>query len=265
MSKIKWNTIKEAREGYFVEYYPPSENSISFALVQLIWTQEQSLENVGETMAAEFEYWIRRFEVPTMVSAFDSKGDLIDLEDSTGSSHFMGFRSADGLKKTWGMIQEHELPCAQMKLHHWKEVFSEIPFKTTDDFEKDAVEHRRGISIAVGLLFVWLVVVPASVALLGWASPAIGAVVLIYSLGKATMTGLRLFGKQPQSARELEESEKKRKMKHYFYHCERNPKAFEQLKFENFENEERQRIKNEFDEVRASTELTGQNARDIIG
>ena len=32
-------------------------------------------------------------------------------------------------------------------------------------------------------------------------------------------------------------AEKRQKMEHYFYHCERNPEGFMRLKVENFERE----------------------------
>ena len=40
-----------------------------------------------------------------------------------------------------------------------------------------------------------------------------------------------------ESKSKKEEREKQRRMEHYFYHYERNPKAFERLKTENFQRE----------------------------
>ncbi|MCC5960053.1 MAG: hypothetical protein JJU08_12015 [Rhodobacteraceae bacterium] len=44
-------------------------------------------------------------------------------------------------------------------------------------------------------------------------------------------------------------AEKKRKMEHYFYHCERNPAGFWRLKSENFESDKRERVRKEADEL----------------
>ncbi len=40
-------------------------------------------------------------------------------------------------------------------------------------------------------------------------------------------------------------------MRHYYYHCERNPEAFERLKIENFRQEEISRTKSQAAMVKA--------------
>ena len=42
------------------------------------------------------------------------------------------------------------------------------------------------------------------------------------------------------------EANKKNKMEHYFYHCEKNPTAFEALRSENFIQEQIKNIEEEF-------------------
>jgi hypothetical protein len=42
-------------------------------------------------------------------------------------------------------------------------------------------------------------------------------------------------------------------MKHYFYHCERNPEGFARLKAENFEREAKERIIKEAELLRNKT------------
>jgi hypothetical protein len=39
-------------------------------------------------------------------------------------------------------------------------------------------------------------------------------------------------------------------MNHYFYHCERNPEAFNRLKFENFERDAIERTRDEAEAIR---------------
>jgi hypothetical protein len=47
----------------------------------------------------------------------------------------------------------------------------------------------------------------------------------------------KVLGWIKPSKRQLEKDEEMRRMRHYFYHCERNPSAFTQLKIENFERD----------------------------
>lgn len=39
-------------------------------------------------------------------------------------------------------------------------------------------------------------------------------------------------------------------MNHYYYHCERNPKGFRRLRAENFEEDEKERIKQERESIK---------------
>ena len=73
----------------------------------------------------------------------------------------------------------------------------------------------------------------------------LGLVVLIYAFVKAAIQALRLSGHIPQSRRERDREEKESKIRHYAYHCERNPEAFQRLKIENFEREAVEKTKAE--------------------
>ena len=65
---------------------------------------------------------------------------------------------------------------------------------------------------------------------IGYLLSAISITVGLYKLGKA-------MGWIQPSQRERAESEKLRKMEHYYYHCEKNPDAFNKLKVDNFRRE----------------------------
>lgn len=47
----------------------------------------------------------------------------------------------------------------------------------------------------------------------------------------------RVMGWRKRSKREQEEEESEARMRHCYYHCERNPEAFARLRTENFEKE----------------------------
>lgn len=88
---IKWDQIREHREGYYVIYTPASP-TITIALPVLVFTENTP---VAETAAAkveeEFNVWIRRFKVPLMVMASDYKDDSINFEETTGGRYYSGY------------------------------------------------------------------------------------------------------------------------------------------------------------------------------
>ncbi len=55
---------------------------------------------------------------------------------------------------------------------------------------------------------------------------------IIYSLYKIIRRFLKLKGYKTKH--EKDEEQKMNKMRHYFYHCERNPEGFLRLKSENY-------------------------------
>ena len=63
-------------------------------------------------------------------------------------------------------------------------------------------------------------------------SPDAGASILFGTYRAAKMSGWIKPSERQKSA-----AEKRQKMEHYFYHCERNPEAFMRLKVENLQRE----------------------------
>jgi hypothetical protein len=96
------------------------------------------------------------------------------------------------------------------------------------------------------LLFVWLVAIPAAIAVIEFNAPDWLALVgLAYSWTRAYIECLKLRGEWPKTADDHIKEEKQRRMEHHHYHCERNPEASEKLKRENFERESRAEIQRE--------------------
>ena len=131
-----------------------------------------------------------------------------------------------------------EFPEGALSGERLREVFHCVPFRTQKEIREQAYAEARkmrtGIRLLKAALMVWLVVIPSSVALLGWANSFWGLVVLVYSLGKAAHTGMKLTGHLKPSKRQQRDEEKMALMRHYHYHCEQNPEAFRRLRDENF-------------------------------
>jgi hypothetical protein len=242
-----FQSTKEDRGWYFVEYRPPIHN-YKFATLQLvILNKEKGLEEISESMEAESVIWLERYPIPIMISAYDDKGDLIILKEIRGCDHLIGFidKQTHKVVREWRLLPNEELPSDALDTSYLRKIYSEIPFKTKQQLKDEAKQNAKHWQLGWWIVFVWAVVVPAGIAILEWWSDWLGVVVLIYSLWKAMENTLRLMGKWQKSRFEIEKDAEETKMHHHHYHCERNPEGFNRLKAENFERWEREELHKE--------------------
>lgn len=245
--KLFFCVLKEDRGWYFVEYRPPIP-SYRFATLSLVVPKALDVAQVAKAMETELKAWLARYPIPIMVSAFDAKGDLYNLGAVRDCSHLIGFidKASQEVHLFWRLLENKEIPADALDAGYLRTIYSNIPYKTSVDLQRERENHLKQLRIGWTIVFVWAVIVPAAVAILEWVSPPwVAAFVLIYSLWKATVKALKMLGKWKKSPREIEKEEEERRMRHHHYHCERNPEGFLRLKFENFEREERERIRSE--------------------
>jgi len=247
VEKLFFDTIKEDRGWYFVEYRPPNP-AYRFATLNIVVPETVGAARVADAMETEMKHWLARYPIPLMVSSFDGNGDLYNLREVRDSSHLIGFidKANREVRLFWRLLKDKEIPEDALDAAYLREIYSNIPYKTPDDLRRESAEYVRQLRIGWTIVFGWAVVVPAVVAILEWASPPwVAALVLIYSLWKAAVKALKMLGKWKKSPREIEKEEEERRMRHHHYHCERNPEGFLRLKAENFVREERENILDE--------------------
>ncbi len=232
-----WDSIKEGRANYFVEYKPPVADT-PFATLFLIFPSEVTAEVVVRHMEEELELWLSRYKVPLMVMAFDSTEKKLPRGNSQ-SEYLVGYRTdnENELIKKWGLASDVEFPAAQLGEAYLKQVYFDIPLKTQEEIRErvyaEARKFRTGHRILLALFLAWATV-PVAIELLGFAHPWIGVASFCYGLYKFGSYALDLFDLRKPSKKKLAEQEKKRMMEHYYYHCERNPMGFAELKSKNF-------------------------------
>lgn len=101
------------------------------------------------------------------------------------------------------------------------------------------VKHNRQVFTLKAIILVGWILVPLAITILGFASPVVGVILLVISIFKIGITTIKHFGSPDKwIPGYTEKMEKERKMKHYYYHCEKNPDAFNRPKIENFRLEE---------------------------
>jgi hypothetical protein len=245
---IIFEAISERRGWYRADYEPPNAQS-RFATLNLVVTKDEDatdLNRVAEAMEQELVFWLGRYDVALMVSAFDPTGNLISLETAKSSSHLMGHRASTAGKvvSVWGSLPDDAMP--PLNAERLKTLYPDIPYREMSDIrakaDQNTAEQVREIRLINGLLILWLVIIPVCVAILGFADPIFGALVLVYSLWKGVVQWMKLRGNWPDSPTTKVKRQKEARMRHYFHHCEKNPSGFSRLRAENFEREERERI-----------------------
>jgi hypothetical protein len=233
---------------YIVTYYPPDKWR-DFAILQLTFLQARAPEEIIRKLESELLYWLQRYPIRAMASAFDDTGSFIYLGDASIEHHLVGWVEPGSGKPSlsWRLSdltrfsKMHALPA------DLREVYHDIPYLTEEqrqaDIDRNVAKRRRSIRFLRGISIVWFVLVPIGVALFEYFGPEwLATAVLLYSLWQGVQEWLRITGRKKQSQREKEKSDKDLKMGHYYYHCERNPEGFLRLKVENFEREAREKL-----------------------
>jgi hypothetical protein len=250
---VRWNSIKEAREDYFVEYCPAC-NDPCFANLYLTFLHNPDIDTVVGLMEKELVTWIRRFPIPIMISSFDIKGDTIDLSSRKTSNYLMGFEVPDThqIVSKWAFMMAQDVPDKMRQLDYRLRIYADLPHITQDDIRNSVEKHRRIMRFGWSLVFFWSVVIPVFIAVLGWTNPIISACVMVYALVKALIQALKLTGKWKKSPYDKEREQEDLAMRHHHYHCKRNPKGFSRLVVENFNRQEEDRTRKEFEDLKTT-------------
>jgi len=199
-------------------------------------------------MEAEAQAWISRYQIPIMVSSFDETEDVQHLSPVRSCDHLIAFRdkSQGTVRLLWGLAPEQEIPDDALNTNWLKQVYSDIPMKTSAQVREEANAHAKRVRNGWLIVVAWATILPAAWAIVEWAGPRwLETIVMLYGVGKAFIEALKLTGRWKKSPRDLVNEEEDRRMRHYFYHCERNPEGFVRLKSENFDREMMDAVRNE--------------------
>jgi hypothetical protein len=254
--ELRFESLKESRDWYFVEYAPPIAG-YPFATVQLtILSDADSAEHVriATAMEEELALWVVRYDAPVMISAFNPAGDLIFLEPEKPSSHLMGRRKDSGaVESIWGSFESTTLPVfSSVAL---RAIYHDIPFRTGREItlknEEEQKKLLQGLRAARFLLVLWFAIVPVTIAILSYYNKYyVGLLGLFYSIYKGTKQFFQIQGKWHQSKWDKDKAAEDLAKNHHHYHCKRNPEGFKRLKMENFEREERESTLKEAEELK---------------
>lgn len=247
--QLYFESIKEDRGAYFVEYQPPFGDN-PFANLSLVYSGQFDLSEVGKTMFLEMARWMKRYPVPVMMCAYDAAENILRPD---GEGGFLVGWFKPGTKEIACSWKLNELPAFlndTSTLPDWRTIYTDVAFRTDTEVKANAqtyLKERRKQVLAIKIIMtIWVAVIPASWATIQYIGPEwLGLLVMLYSLWQAWRAWRKLMGLSRPSRREQEKAEKERKIAHYYYHCERNPDGFSRLKVENFEKDLRERTAKE--------------------
>jgi hypothetical protein len=236
-----------------VEYSPPQE-SVRFATLDLVIPTDEDKAKIVQAMESELRDWLGRYPIPLMVSAFDATGSLIHLDPVKDDNFLIGFvlKGQEAASLNWRPLKDQELPDDALNRDHLRKVYSDIPFRTNRDIERECKKHARMILTIKRFVFFGTIVVPLLVIILPEISRPIALIVLVYSILKIVVKFLKQTGKLKKSPRQVEQEREELQMRHHHHHCKKNPQAFQRLRSENVEREERERIRKEAESLNHS-------------
>lgn len=256
---LYFDSIKERRGSYFVEYGPPVANS-KFATLNLIFLEPLSWENVSQYLDKEIRFWIGRYPVPLMVWAYDDSEHNLRPTDSNSSCLCAWVSPENGeIEQSWDIEDLTNFLDQSPARPDWRTIYPDIPFKTDLEVKTEsrqrASAQARQVKLLKLFLILWLSAIPTGYALFEFLGPGwLGLIGLAIVIWNALKLALQIWGRMKLSPKEVAEAEKKRKMEHYFYHCELNPEGFLRLKGHNLEIDARERIRKVADELAAKTD-----------
>jgi ferric iron reductase protein FhuF len=135
----------------------------------------------------------------------------------------------------WKLLKDEEIPDNALNQEYVDKTYSGLVYKTYAQLDMEQRKKHQQIKSGWIIFYIWLVVIPAIIAIIEYYSDLLALIALIYALYKAVQKGLELTGKWPKSKKEKEHELEERLKNHYYYHCQMNPAGFRKLMLYNLD------------------------------
>ena len=108
---IRFESIKEDRGWYFVEYSPPMPN-YRFSVLQISVIEPHDPVAVAAAMESEAKAWLARYFVPLMATAFSADGSVLSLRGTRPIDNLMAWLKLPEPQPIlrWELVANEELP-----------------------------------------------------------------------------------------------------------------------------------------------------------
>lgn len=237
--KVYRDSIDAHRETYFVTYTPAIWCRPHATVSLTFLSSGDDQVQLKNAMEQELELWLKQYHIPTVVMAFDTTGSLIQVPSDDEKGCLTGYVDPENghIVRYWRLLGNDELPSGQLDEKYFSKVYETLPSRSQESVRAEAIRKARTAGRSIRVIVFLVVGVPVLIEVvslgidwIGYLLSGISITVGFYKLGK-TMGWIK------PNRRDGENAEKARKMEHYYYHCEKNPEAFNKLKLENFKRE----------------------------
>ena len=96
-NKIIFQSLKENRDTYFIEY-TPARATDGLAILSLTFVDLPGDAEIVDFMEYECRDWLKRYPVPVHVMAFDDTDTAVRAHGDPARSYLLGLPTDDGLK-----------------------------------------------------------------------------------------------------------------------------------------------------------------------
>lgn len=256
MTRKFYEKVKINRDWYFVEYSPPTPKSIFAGVTLVVYDQtKKNIADIAIAMEDEAKAWVEKYSIPVFVGAVDDREQNISLDGHRPLNNAVAFRdkNTDIIQIHWKLLKNNQIPQLALDEAFKDQVYRGFSYRTDEDIEDLSKSRKKAKTKSIILLVVWLSVIPAAIAFLGWANPIVSTIALLYSLYKASDKFLIVTGKKRPSEKDQKKQKKKMQMEHYYYHCSMNPEGFRRIRQENYDEEAKGNVLTEVEELKGKS------------
>ena len=234
-SWVRFKNVEVKRDGYYVSYSPKLVNDAkddSSAILSVRFLNEYPLKDCKVIAESEFEYWIKLYPVPLqLIVKFEYKTTK-RISSITEYPYICGVSVKD---YRWGGFLEGELSSNMPSNNDLKLIYGDLSSTSSEEVDKELNQRLLGVRVVKWLVLLIAVIIPALIALLGWAHPFFSGLALLFAWYKCADKWLSLSGQKLKTEAELATEKDQQLKEHHHYHCKLNPEGFERLKLENLQ------------------------------
>ncbi|MFB9867080.1 hypothetical protein [Vreelandella sulfidaeris] len=246
---VRYDDVEEKREGYYVSYSPVFTDQ-EFAIVKVYIYDSNLSSKIKNIAESELKYWALKYPTPIMLMIDNKTDEEWRTKDKLGHNFLLGHPKFEKIILHWDKYPESEVPDIDLSKDTLAEIYSGLNFSTYEEIVAKQKTEAKGRKLLLLILTLWVCVIPALIAFLGWSNPIVSLLALAYSWYVAFSKGLELWGHKKKSEKELAKDKEELAKNHHHYHCQLNPEAFLRLKNENFKKERLEKEKLKVDSMR---------------
>ncbi|MEI6893551.1 MAG: hypothetical protein V5789_02750 [Colwellia sp.] len=242
---VRYEDIEEKRDGYYIHYSPVFTDA-EFAILKIYIYEPSLLNNVKNIAELELGSWAVRYATPIMVMV-DNKvpGSNLRTKDLIGHNYLLGYAKSNEIVSYWDAYPKNKIPEIDLSKASLALIYSGLSLRTYEDVVIEQRSEAKGRKLLLLIMTLWLCVIPALIAFLGWSNPIVSFLALVYSLYLAFKKARELWGHTKKTEKQIAQEKEDLEKEHHHHHCKSNPEAFLLLKSENFKKEtlEKERLK----------------------